>query len=75
MGSVSVDWLDSSSFLATLPHAHTRRYFGAAKDLPGVRELFQTEAPEGPRKTRGDLFHHVDAGECREMCVCVCVCE
>merc|ERR1712008_467427 len=29
------------------------KYFGAAKDLPGVRELFETEhIPEAPRKTR-----------------------
>ena len=29
------------------------RYFGAAKDLPGVRELFETEIiPDAPRKTR-----------------------
>eukprot|EP00747_Dinoflagellata_sp_TGD_P162249 gnl/TRDRNA2_/TRDRNA2_179643_c0_seq1.p1 gnl/TRDRNA2_/TRDRNA2_179643_c0~~gnl/TRDRNA2_/TRDRNA2_179643_c0_seq1.p1 ORF type:complete len:363 (-),score=124.69 gnl/TRDRNA2_/TRDRNA2_179643_c0_seq1:62-1045(-) len=33
------------------------KYFGAAKDLPGVRELFETnEAPEAPRKTRKQLF-------------------
>lgn len=33
------------------------KYFGAAKDLPGVRELFETEVvPEAPRKTRKQLF-------------------
>lgn len=33
------------------------KYFGAAKDLPGVRELFETEAlPEAPRKSRKQLF-------------------
>lgn len=36
------------------------KYFGAAKDLPGVRELFETEAlPEAPRKTRKQLFKHI----------------
>ena len=31
------------------------KYFGAAKDLPGVRELFETEiVPDAPRKTRQD---------------------
>lgn len=35
-------------------------YFGAAKDLPGVRELFQRELPEPPRKNRSDLFKNID---------------
>jgi pre-mRNA-splicing factor ISY1 len=36
------------------------KYFGAAKDLPGVRELFEQQAaPEAPRKTRKDLFKHL----------------
>jgi pre-mRNA-splicing factor ISY1 len=41
------------------------KYFGAAKDLPGVRELFQKAAEEGeleqPRKNRGELMRRVDA--------------
>ncbi|KAA0708041.1 Pre-mRNA-splicing factor ISY1 -like protein [Triplophysa tibetana] len=37
------------------------KYFGAAKDLPGVRELFETEPIQQPRKTRGDLMKDVDA--------------
>ncbi|OAD56810.1 Pre-mRNA-splicing factor ISY1 like protein, partial [Eufriesea mexicana] len=28
------------------------KYFGAAKELPGVRELFEQEPPPPPRKTR-----------------------
>eukprot|EP00743_Colponemidia_sp_Colp-15_P002147 GILK01002329.1.p1 GENE.GILK01002329.1~~GILK01002329.1.p1 ORF type:complete len:233 (+),score=32.12 GILK01002329.1:94-699(+) len=36
------------------------KYFGAARDLPGVRELFQREAPPPPRKTRAQLFKHID---------------
>jgi pre-mRNA-splicing factor ISY1 len=36
------------------------KYFGAAKDLPGVRELFETEVvPEAPRKTRKQLFKNI----------------
>lgn len=37
------------------------KYFGAAKDLPGVRELFETEPVPPPRKTRGELMKDVDA--------------
>lgn len=44
-----------------VPGVRGYKYFGAAKDLPGVRELFQQEAPQAPRKTRGDLFQYVDA--------------
>ena len=36
-------------------------YFGAAKDLPGVRELFEQEPPTPPRKTRGELMKDIDA--------------
>eukprot|EP00922_Rhytidocystis_sp_ex-Travisia-forbesii_P032415 GHVS01048156.1.p1 GENE.GHVS01048156.1~~GHVS01048156.1.p1 ORF type:complete len:189 (+),score=32.11 GHVS01048156.1:63-629(+) len=31
------------------------RYFGAAKDLPGIRELFEKEPPPAPKKTRAEL--------------------
>eukprot|EP00051_Salpingoeca_urceolata_P032580 m.16375 g.16375 ORF g.16375 m.16375 type:complete len:280 (-) comp5245_c0_seq1:90-929(-) len=37
------------------------KYFGAAKDLPGVRELFETEIVTAKKKTRGELSHHIDA--------------
>ncbi|KAG2181167.1 hypothetical protein INT43_008749 [Umbelopsis isabellina] len=37
------------------------KYFGRAKDLPGVRELFEQEAPEPTKKTRQDLYRNVDA--------------
>lgn len=37
------------------------KYFGAAKDLPGVRELFEQEPPPPPKKTRGELMKDVDA--------------
>ncbi|KAI8504321.1 PREDICTED: pre-mRNA-splicing factor ISY1 homolog [Branchiostoma belcheri] len=37
------------------------KYFGAAKDLPGVRELFEQEPPAPPRRTRAELYKEVDA--------------
>ncbi|KAK9811299.1 hypothetical protein WJX72_001410 [[Myrmecia] bisecta] len=37
------------------------RYFGAAKQLPGVRELFEKEAPRTVRRTRHQLYQHIDA--------------
>ncbi|KAK7119975.1 hypothetical protein R3I94_021711 [Phoxinus phoxinus] len=37
------------------------KYFGAAKDLPGVRELFETEPVPPPRKTRAELMKDIDA--------------
>ena len=37
------------------------KYFGAAKDLPGVRELFEEEAVKLARKTRGELMKDIDA--------------
>ncbi|CAK6981131.1 pre-mRNA-splicing factor ISY1 homolog [Scomber scombrus] len=37
------------------------KYFGAARDLPGVRELFEKEPTPALRKTRGELMKEVDA--------------
>ncbi|XP_014815964.1 PREDICTED: pre-mRNA-splicing factor ISY1 homolog [Calidris pugnax] len=37
------------------------KYFGAAKDLPGVRELFEKEPLPPPRKTRAELMKSIDA--------------
>lgn len=37
------------------------KYFGAAKDLPGVRELFEQEPPPAPKKTRTELMKDIDA--------------
>uniref|UniRef100_A0A8B9J1J1 Pre-mRNA-splicing factor ISY1 homolog n=1 Tax=Amazona collaria TaxID=241587 RepID=A0A8B9J1J1_9PSIT len=37
------------------------KYFGAAKDLPGVRELFEKEPVPPPRKTRAELMKSIDA--------------
>ncbi|KAI0235545.1 Pre-mRNA-splicing factor ISY1-like [Lamellibrachia satsuma] len=37
------------------------KYFGAAKDLPGVQELFQQAPPPIPRKTRAEMMKNIDA--------------
>ncbi|XP_013883123.1 pre-mRNA-splicing factor ISY1 homolog [Austrofundulus limnaeus] len=37
------------------------KYFGAARDLPGVRELFEKEPTPAQRKTRAELMKEVDA--------------
>lgn len=36
------------------------RYFGAAKQLPGVKELFEYEPPQKVRRTRGELQSRID---------------
>jgi len=42
-------------------HSFSYKYFGAAKDLPGVRELFEQEPPPPPRKNRGEMMREIDA--------------
>ncbi|XP_052067668.1 pre-mRNA-splicing factor ISY1 homolog [Mytilus californianus] len=37
------------------------KYFGAAKDLPGVRDLFEQEPPKQARKTRAEMMKNIDA--------------
>lgn len=37
------------------------RYFGAAKNLPGVRELFVREPVSRPKRTRAQIAKSVDA--------------
>jgi len=44
-----------------LPGNRGYKYFGAAKDLPGVRELFEQEPLKTPRKNRAELYKHIDA--------------
>ena len=36
------------------------KYFGAAKDLPGVRELFTREKPAAPKKGKADLYRRIN---------------
>lgn len=42
-----------------LPGSGGYKYFGAAKDLPGVRELFQREVPYEPKKTRAEIYSKI----------------
>ena len=44
-----------------LPGNRGYKYFGAAKDLPGVRERFEQEPPKAPRTNRAELYRHIDA--------------
>jgi len=43
-----------------LPGSGGYKYFGAAKDLPGVRELFQSDVPTAPKKNRQDLYRNIN---------------
>jgi pre-mRNA-splicing factor ISY1 len=43
-----------------LPGSGGYKYWGAAKDLPGVRELFAKQIPNAPRKSRVDLYRNID---------------
>lgn len=36
------------------------RYFGAAKNLPGVRELFELEPPKKIRRTRHEMYRKIN---------------
>ncbi|KAI9489411.1 Isy1-like splicing factor [Zychaea mexicana] len=37
------------------------KYFGRARDLPGVRELFEMEEPEKVSRSRTELYRNIDA--------------
>mmetsp|Transcript_58763 Transcript_58763/g.108456 ORF Transcript_58763/g.108456 Transcript_58763/m.108456 type:complete len:307 (+) Transcript_58763:94-1014(+) len=51
---------EASVYGAELAAHSGYKYFGAAKDLPGVRELFeQQEVPPAPRKSRKQLFRSI----------------
>ncbi|TMW67312.1 hypothetical protein Poli38472_012428 [Pythium oligandrum] len=36
------------------------KYFGAAKNLPGVRELFEKEALPEPKRVREEMYKHIE---------------
>ena len=42
-----------------LPGGGGYRYFGAARELPGVKELFERPAPVKRKRTRADMFKNV----------------
>ncbi|TPX45185.1 hypothetical protein SeLEV6574_g04028 [Synchytrium endobioticum] len=44
-----------------VPGSRGYKYFGRAKDLPGVRELFEDEPQAETKRTRADLYRFIDA--------------
>jgi pre-mRNA-splicing factor ISY1 len=42
-----------------VPGADGYKYFGAAKNLPKVRELFQKEMPQAPKESRQEMYKRV----------------
>ena len=50
--------IDSQGY--ELPGAGGYKYWGAARDLPGVRELFAKDAPNPPKKSRTDLYKNIN---------------
>lgn len=62
LGGSDYNAMEPKSFDADgreLPGGGGYKYFGAAKELPGVRELFQGEAPQKPRRTRATMYKHI----------------
>ena len=51
---------DSQGYEISDPQGTGYRYFGAAKNLPGVKELFEREPPKKPKRTRQDLYKDID---------------
>lgn len=58
-GKVGPKMLDQEG--REVPGNRGYKYFGAAKDLPGVRELFEQEPPPPPRRTRAEIMREIDA--------------
>lgn len=58
-GKVGPKMLDQEG--REVPGNRGYKYFGAAKDLPGVRELFEQEPPPPPRRTRAEIMRDIDA--------------
>jgi len=44
-----------------IPGSHGYKYFGAARELPGVKELFEAQEAPPPKKTRAELMKDIDA--------------
>ena len=62
LGGANYNGMEPKSYDADgreLPGSGGYKYFGAAKELPGVRERFQAEAPAPPRRTRGDMYKNI----------------
>lgn len=45
---------------AAVSGARGYKYFGAAKNLPGVRELFEKEEREPRKRTRQDMYKYIE---------------
>ncbi|KAH9388667.1 NineTeen Complex (NTC) component [Tyrophagus putrescentiae] len=64
LGGTDINFKAGPKFDASAKEAPGNRgykYFGAAKDLPGVRNLFTQEPAPVAKKTRAELMKHVDA--------------
>jgi len=44
-----------------IPGSHGYKYFGAARELPGVKELFDQNLAPSTKKTRAELMRDIDA--------------
>ncbi|OQR98500.1 pre-mRNA-splicing factor ISY1 [Achlya hypogyna] len=44
----------------TLQHGKGYKYFGAAKNLPGVRELFEKQEPPKQKRSRKDMYKGIE---------------
>ena len=51
---------DSQGYEIDDPRGTGYRYFGAAKNLPGVKELFEKEPQKKVKRTRRDLYKNID---------------
>jgi pre-mRNA-splicing factor ISY1 len=43
-----------------IPGSGGYKYWGAAKDLPGVRELFAIQVPNAPRKSLNEIYRKIN---------------
>ncbi|KAI8089378.1 Isy1-like splicing factor [Halteromyces radiatus] len=57
--SVAPKMLDNEG--KEVPGARGYKYFGRARDLPGVRELFEQEASGPVQRSRTELYKNIDA--------------
>jgi pre-mRNA-splicing factor ISY1 len=58
-GIEGVSLLDDQQQGLSLKGSGGYRYFGAAKDLPGVRELFARHAAKITKRKRGDVYKYI----------------
>eukprot|EP00741_Cyanophora_paradoxa_P002166 tig00000553_g2099.t1 len=53
--------VENSDFVQALSSAGGYKYFGAARNLPGVKELFEAQKAERAKRTRMEMWRNVDA--------------